>query len=160
MPCYLFTYHAFGTWMPDRKQGYVKRKQGILRRNPAEATKYRAAMKETIAEFESKVQHTIIDSIVESQAKQNFEVYYIATETTHVHALVAWRDEREWLHMRSIIKSSISRRLKHDCGDRTWLAEGASRKRVKDRAHFDHLVTKYLPNHRAWKWCPARGKFR
>ena len=21
MPCYLFTFHAFGTWMPDREEG-------------------------------------------------------------------------------------------------------------------------------------------
>ncbi len=30
MPCYLFTFHAFGTWMPDREEGFVQRKKGIL----------------------------------------------------------------------------------------------------------------------------------
>ena len=30
MPCYLFTFHAFGTWMPDREEGFVRREQGIL----------------------------------------------------------------------------------------------------------------------------------
>lgn len=158
MPCYLFSYHAFGTWLPDRKQGYVKRKRGILPTNVAEAKRYRAAMKEAIVEFDSQVQETVIDSIIDSQEKQRFECYYIATDPTHVHALIGWRDERTWLHMRSIIKSSISRRLKKDCGKRSWLAEGASRKRVKDRTHFEYLIARYLPKHRGWKWCPERGK--
>ena len=30
MPCYLFTYHGYGTWLPDRSRGYVRRKEGIL----------------------------------------------------------------------------------------------------------------------------------
>ena len=30
MPCYLFTFHAYGTWMPDREEGFVRREQGIL----------------------------------------------------------------------------------------------------------------------------------
>ncbi|QDT75400.1 hypothetical protein I41_46100 [Lacipirellula limnantheis] len=33
MPCCLFTYHAYGSWTPDRKQGYVKRHQGILQQD-------------------------------------------------------------------------------------------------------------------------------
>jgi hypothetical protein len=158
MPCYLFTYHAYGTWMPDRKQGYVKRKRGILPCDPREAAAYRAVMNESVAELDSQVQITAIDSIVDSQVKQSFATHFVATDTTHVHALVSWRDDRTWLHLRSIIKGSNSSRLKCDCGDRTWLSEGASRKRVKDRSHFDYLITKYLPSHRGWKWAPERGK--
>jgi hypothetical protein len=160
MPCYLFTYHAHGSWMPDRKQGYVKRHRGILPADPAMAKNYRTAMKEPIVEFDSDIQIAVLDSLIDSQRKQNFECYYLATDTTHVHALLGWRDEREWLHMRSIIKGSISRRLNQDCGQRIWLAEGGSRKRVRDRAHFDYLLTRYLPKHAGWKWTPQRGKFR
>ncbi|MEM1305417.1 MAG: hypothetical protein AAGG46_11005, partial [Planctomycetota bacterium] len=29
MPVYLFTYHTYGSWLPDRPQGYVQRDQGI-----------------------------------------------------------------------------------------------------------------------------------
>jgi hypothetical protein len=107
MPCYLFTYHAYGTWLPDRKQGYVERKRGILPTDMTEAARYRTSMKETVAEFRSATQLSAIGGIIDSQTKQKFEAYYIATESTHIHALVGWRDERTWLHMRSIIKSSI-----------------------------------------------------
>jgi hypothetical protein len=159
MPCYLFTYHAYGSWMPDRKQGYVKRRRGILSTDVAMAEKYRTSMKESAVIFGSVTQLAIIDSLIDSQKRQEFECYYIATDSTHVHILLGWRDEREWLHMRSIIKCSISRRLNQECGRRTWLVEGGSRKRVKDRAHFDYLVTRYLPRHDGWKWTPERGKF-
>ena len=43
---------------------------------------------------------------------------------------------------------------------REWFVEGGSRKRVKDRAHFDYLVTTYLPRHRGWKWSSEKGKRR
>jgi hypothetical protein len=159
MPCYLFTYHAYGTWLPDRKRGYVKRREGILPTDTREGARYRAAMKESAAEFDSRAQQALIDAIIESQARQSFLAHYVATDPTHGHVLVSWRDDREWLHVRSIVKGSISRFMKQECDERTWLSEGASRKRVKDRAHFDYLVMRYLPSHRGWKWCPERGKF-
>jgi hypothetical protein len=160
MPCYLVTYHAYGSWLPDRKQGYVKRKQGLLARDAKAATQYRNAMKESIVSFTSAIQSSIIDAILGSQTKQQFEPYFIATDKTHVHVLIAWRNDRTWLQLRSRVKGSISRRLKRECGERTWLLEGASRKRVKDRAHFEYLVSRYLPRHRGCKWCPERGVFR
>jgi len=160
MPCYLFTYHAFGTWMPDRSRGYVKRNHGILAPDAAMATRYRSAMKETVVEFDDAIQVMILNSILESRDKQAFELYSMATDPSHVHILVGWRDARTWLRMRSGIKSSMSRRLNHDRGKRTWFAEGGSRKRVKDEAHFEHLVKKYLPSHRGWKWSAERGNYR
>ena len=29
MPVYLFTFHAYGSWLPDNPRGYVRRKEGI-----------------------------------------------------------------------------------------------------------------------------------
>jgi hypothetical protein len=160
MPCYLFTYHGYGTWMPDRAQGYVKRNRGILAPDSAMAGRYRLAMAEEVVEFTSEIQLAILDVVLESREIQRFEVYFVSTEDTHVHLLVGWRDERSWLHMRSIIKSSISRHLNKVFGKREWTSEGGSRKRVKDRSHFDYLVGHYLPKHSGWKWSPERGRFR
>ena len=160
MPCYLFTYHAYGSWMPDRKQGYVKRSRGMLELDREMAANYRRAMKESPVQFTDEVQLAIVDAVIDSRPKQNFEVYFIATDSTHAHLLVSWRDDRPWLRMRSGIKSSLSRRLNTQFGQREWFAEGGSRKGVKDRKHFDYLATAYLPRHAGWKWSPERGKFR
>jgi REP element-mobilizing transposase RayT len=159
MPCYLFTYHSFGSWLPDRKRGYVKRHRGILAPDKIMAEKYRSAMKETVVELQSDIQRIIIDAVLDSREKQRFETYYITTDATHVHVLVGWRDERPWLHLRSIIKGSISRRLNQDHHRRTWFAEGGSRKQVTDHVHFNYLVQRYLPKHRGWKWSPQGGIF-
>jgi len=156
MPCYLFTYHAYASWFPDRRQGYVKRKQGILESDPEEAALYRKLMTEKPVEFDDKIQKAIITSLLDSREKQAFEVYSIATEASHAHVLLGWRDGRPWLRMRSTVKGSISRSLNQKLHKRTWLAEGGSRKRVTDQKHFDYLKGKYLPNHRGWKWSPER----
>jgi hypothetical protein len=41
MPCYLFTYHAYLSWMPDRPQGYVRRKKGIFPPDEEKAEAYK-----------------------------------------------------------------------------------------------------------------------
>jgi hypothetical protein len=51
MPCYLFTYHAYGSWMPDRPQGYVRRGKGILPTDTRMAERYRKNTKYDKAPF-------------------------------------------------------------------------------------------------------------
>ena len=53
----------------------------------------------------------------------------------------------------------MTRRLNRDKQRRTWFSEKASRKRVLNREHFDHLMTTYLPSHSEWKWSEAHGLF-
>jgi len=113
-------------------------------------------MTEEPVEFDDNLQKAIITALLDSREKQAFEVYFIATEPSHVHVLLDWRDERPWLRMRSTVKGSVSRSLNQKFHRRTWLAECGSRKRVADQSHFDYLRNKYLPNHRGWKWCPER----
>ncbi len=160
MPCYLFTYHAYGSWLPDRQQGYVIRKQGILPQDPAQAVQYRQRMKEAEKKFSPDIQQSIIHVLLESQEKQSFECYSIATEVSHVHLLLGWRDNRPWLRMRSTVKGSMTRSLKSKFGPLEWLSEGGSRKRVCEQKHFDFLGNTYLPRHRGWKWNRERGLFR
>ena len=43
MPVYLFTYHAYQSWMPDRARGFVQKGRGIQPPNEALAAAYRQA---------------------------------------------------------------------------------------------------------------------
>lgn len=52
MPCFLFTYHAHGTWLPNRSRGYVKRGQGILPPDETMHQRYSQAMKEPKVNFD------------------------------------------------------------------------------------------------------------
>jgi hypothetical protein len=144
----------------DRTRGCVKRNQGILASDVAMSSLYRLAMTDDVVNFGSEIQLAVIDAVLESHEKQRFQCYYIATEDTHAHILIGWRDERLWRTLRAILKSSLSRALNKSFRRREWFAEGTSRKRLKNRTHFDYLISKYLPKHKGWKWSPERGKFR
>ena len=60
MPCYLFTFHAFGTWMPDREEGFVRRERGILPPDEELARQYRDRAKENEVIFDSRLQALLI----------------------------------------------------------------------------------------------------
>ncbi len=161
MPCYLFTFHAYGTWMPDREEGFVRRKQGLLPPDAKLAQQYRTRAKEDQVLFDSRLQSLIIEEIRIAWEKQRCRGHYVATESTHVHLLVSWPDERSWLRLRMGLKSSLTRRLNRDVRQRgNWFVDSASRKRVKDDAHFEHLVNTYLPSHSGWKWREGGEIFR
>lgn len=157
MPCYLFTFHAYGSWMPDRRQGYVARGRGALPRDEAEARRYRQRAKFETVSFERRVQRLLVDETQTAAGRQRFRVHAVATDPTHVHILLSWRDIRTVLRVRMSLKSSLTRRLNREVGRRTWFVENASRKRVRDGAHFEHLMTTYLPAHRGVFWREGDG---
>ncbi|MEX1098334.1 MAG: hypothetical protein WED34_19975 [Planctomycetales bacterium] len=160
MPIYLFTYHAYGTWMPDRPEGYVRRGHGILPRDDEMGRRYRQAALEAEVAFDERVQLLIIDETRTACEKQGYTCRYVATETTHAHVLALWTTGREWDRVRGGLRSSITRRLNRELGRRTWLVEKGSGRGVRDDAHLAHLVETYLPSHGGWKWCPEKGTFR
>ncbi len=151
MPCFLFTYHAYGSWMPGRQQGYVKWGRGILPTDPPMNQLYTDSMVETLVLFDSNLQRALIASLLESAPKQEFELYAAATDASHIHALLGWRDGRRGTKLRGLVKGSLTRYLNKTVSRRTWLAEKGSCKQVKDRGHFNHLKEVYLPRHRGWK---------
>jgi hypothetical protein len=51
MPCYLFTYHGHGTWLPDHERGYVRRKEGVLAADLQMASRYRSNFQDNAIEF-------------------------------------------------------------------------------------------------------------
>ncbi len=63
MPCYVFTYHAYGTWMPDREEGFVRRRKGVLPTDPQLAQQYRQDARETVVAFDGRVQQLVIEEL-------------------------------------------------------------------------------------------------
>jgi len=153
MPCYLFTFHAYRSWMPDREQGFVRREEGILPPDADLAREYRKRAIEDEVVFDPPLQLLLIDESQIACQKQRYRGHCVATDPTHVHALISWPDERSWLSIRTGLKSSLTRRLNREIQKRHhWFVDGASRKRVADEDHFIHLLHNYLPSHRGWKW--------
>ena len=160
MPCYLFTYHAYQSWMPDRPQGYVHRKKGILPPDEEKADIYKKRAKQSKILFSETMQRLLLKEFIVSCRMQSLRAHFFSTEATHVHVLVSWKDDRSWFVVRNGIKSSFSRRLNKEESRRRWFSDGASRKHVKDQTHFDYLVARYLPSHKGWKCQEGNPPFR
>jgi len=159
MPVYLFTYHAYGTWLPDRGQGYVRRHEGVLPANDAAAKMYRDQMKQDRVTLGDQAQRKVIDAVCGTQPHIEIVIRMVATDPTHIHVLVQWTHRDAWKKMRQSIKTAVSIALKKH-KDQKWLSGGASGKHVKDEAHLCHLEKTYLPSHRGWKWSQEKGLFK
>ncbi len=160
MPVYLFTYHTYGSWMPDRRQGYVKRHNGVLPPDHDGAKHYRGRQVESTVTISANHQRAIIESILEACSHIETRPRAIATDDQHLHTVVSWIDEsKHWSRFRTSIKRKVTIDLKAKFAKRNWLARGSSRRRVRDQEHFDYLVETYLPSHRGWKWSEGLGFF-
>ena len=146
--------------MPDRKRGYVKRDKGVLPPDPDMAGRYKQNMKESPVEFDADKQRAMLDEMRIGSKFQRFDLRGVGTDPTHLHGLVSWRDERSWDRLRNGIRSSLTRRLNREFEKRSWFVEGASRKRVVERQHYDYLIDTYLPDHPGLKWSPKKGVYR
>lgn len=159
MPVYLFTYHAYGTWLPDKPKGYVRRKEAVLPANADKADTYRGQMKYPAVTFDEPIQRLLIEAVQSTAPFLDVAFRLIATEPSHLHVLLQWEHDRSWDKLRASIKIKLSKVLKEEIGNRPWLSEGASRKQVKEDEHLHYLENEYLPGHRGWKWCHKRGWF-
>ena len=71
MPCYLFTYHAFGSWMPDHRRGFVRRRHGILAPSIKTANQYRDRMVHDAVVFDANMQRRLIDETLAAALTKN-----------------------------------------------------------------------------------------
>ena len=147
MPAYLYSFHGYGTWMPDHRRGFVKRGHGVQPTNPRLAAAYRSNQREPTAHFDERVQRIIVEAARDAAKHLDAVLHIVATDATHAHLLLSWRHDRPWWSMRRSVKYALTRALKQRVEARTWLSGGASRKQVRGHDHFDYLLLAYLPDH-------------
>lgn len=152
MAVYLFTLHSYGSWLPDRAQGYTRRGEGVLPKDDQMAGYYRDQMNADVVKFNRAVQSQMIKAVIAHCEHKSYVLYHIATDPTHVHVLLGWRGYVPWKSVRRALKHSISKRLNEHFGKRQRFARDGSRRQVKEKQHFDYLTTRYLPSHRGLKW--------
>jgi len=147
MPCYLFTYHGHGTWLPDHPRGYVHRQRGLQPTDAHMAGRYRGHMRAAPVEFDPPMQESLISAAIRAGSFLNANIHGCATKSTHIHVLASWESIREWKSMRASIRSTLSRIVNREFGKRDWFSDSPSRKQVRSHEHFDYLVLEYLPKH-------------
>ena len=173
MPVYLFSFHAYRSWMPDHPRGYTRRRKGYRSPDEGLADKYRQRASSDGVLFDEAVQRALLEEAQVACRFQNLRFHGGATEKSHSHYLVSWKTSKHWTQVRASLKSSLSRRLalenkkttksrdatrrrnprESDTGRFVLkLSRGGSRKRVKTRDHFDYLMKTYLPRHSGVRW--------
>jgi REP element-mobilizing transposase RayT len=159
MPVYLFTYHTYRSWTPDNPRGFVQEDRGVQPPNEALACYYSQAAKFPSFLSDRATERLLIEICLDACQRRNWELHAAATEPTHIHVLVSWKTNLRWQDVRGKLRNLMSLELsKHfDQKGRPWLSTGASRKRVRDRRHFDHLMQVYLLKHGGLKWFENHG---
>lgn len=143
MPVYLFTYHAYRSWSPDNRRGFVQESQGIQPPNECLAAAYRRAASHPPVEFDCLTQIQLIAKTHAICAGDAHRLHGAATEPTHIHVLVSWKNHSlAFNKVRGRIRNLLSLHLSRSAGvtGRPWFSGGSSRKRIKDHKHFKHLM--------------------
>jgi hypothetical protein len=160
MPVYLFTYHAYRSWMPDRERGFVQKGRGVQPANEALANAYRDAAAHAAFEFDGETQCRLIWKALAVCRDEEWRLHGVSSEPTHLHAIVSWGDESlRFTRVRGRIKNVLSLDLSRRAGvtGRPWFADDSGRKRVKDSRHLEYLMAEYLPRHEGVQWFEGRG---
>ena len=139
--------------MPDRRRGYVRRGEGILPCNPKMAEFYRRDAKHGEVVFTSEVQRVLVAAARALCQQKGWRLHQVMTDKTHVHTLLSWRGFLEWRSVRRSLKYRFTSELNGMLGnEHPWFSEAGSRKRVRDRKHYDHLMDEYLSKHDGVYW--------
>ena len=153
MAVYLFAFHAYRSWMPDRRQGYVRRGEGVRPTDPEMAARYEGDARHEAVVFTPEVQALLVAAAQSLCALKDWRLHQVMTDRTHVHTLLSWRGVVPWSSVRRALKYRYTSDLNGALdGSRVWFSESGSRKRVRDRRHYDFLMDAYLPKHDGVYW--------
>ena len=152
MAVYMFTFHAYRSWMPDRAQGYV-RKGEVLPTNEEEAQRYARRARNPQITFDRTIQETLVKNARIVCDENKWRLHQARATPTHMHVLVSWQGFFEWKEISNKLKRRLGSGLSKALGRKgPWFSRGSSRKQVRDRGHFDYLMNEYLPKHGCTFW--------
>ena len=155
MPVYHFTVHAYRSWGPARKRGYVQRGKGYLPRDEQMQEHYDARANQPPATFDSlTIQQILVLGCIDVCRQRGWRLHIVVTDPQHLHWVVSWRGFIPWQEVRKVTKNILSlllNRITQQNG-RRWFVRDGSRKRVQDLRHLKYLMDTYLPDHRGLQW--------
>lgn len=157
MPVCHLVIHAYGTWMPDRPEGYYHHALGYREQDVDVADRYRERQAEPAARFDVRAQRLLVQTLIDAAGPQRLTIYAVASDEAHLHVLVGWTDGRTGDAVHDRLKQSLARGLNAAGPRRRWFVRKGWVERVSDEAHFGTLAEEYLPSHRGWGWHWRRG---
>ncbi len=155
VPVYLLTLHAYRSWRPDHPRGYVRQGEGILPPDPKMAKRYDRQARWPKVILDDRLQRILVEGTRDICGHRDWQLHCVVTEPTHMHALISWTDdELDWKFAHDTLKRLLGMMLAQytRTKGRKWFVRKGSRKRVRDRGHFEYLMNEYLPKHGGRQW--------
>ena len=153
MAVYLLSYHAYRSWPADHPRGYVKGGKNHSP-DPDQAAFYERQAKHEPVVFTPDRQMLLLSGVLDVSERRDWRIHAFGAEPTHIHVLISWKTFTPWQDVRDKLANLLSGFLGRHAGEtgRRWLTRKPSRKRVRDRKHYDYLVNVYLPKHSGLFW--------
>jgi REP element-mobilizing transposase RayT len=148
----MMTLHAYGSWLPDRREGYVHYNRRLQPQDEHLARVYRERQAQGSARFDKPTQQAAVDVLLECEKPLRLKMHAICVDPSHLHALYDWRHDRDGLDVAKSLRHSLTRRLNQRIGRRKWFTHRGHLRIVKDRDHFVHLRDVYIPSHDGSVW--------
>jgi len=153
MPVYHVIVHGFFTWNADNPQGYYRRKRGRYAAEEKLALHWTRTARFPAARWHREDQEILLRSVLESAERREWDVYAVATQTTHLHIVVAWQTRHSPQEVQQKLKQIMSLQMGRTYGyGRRWLARNGQPQRVRNRAHLRRLLYDYLPTQAISFW--------
>ena len=159
MPICHWTQHAYGTWLPDRPEGFFLHGRGQHEQDDELAAQFRGRQRDGQVRFDDNAQRLLIEALREGCCARRVRLHAVATGASHFHAVLSWADDRVLKAVCAKLKESVTRRLNVELERRPWFTRNASRLQVHDSEHLERLLIEYLPDHPGWKWDERNGLY-
>src|SRR5262249_5274061 len=143
MPVYHFTLHAYRSWRPDHPRGYTKRGHGYQPPDADQAEQYDQNATQDSVEFDNSIQREILRLVHDICGREQWRFEAMGADPTHLHLILSWRKFNRWEEVDRRLKNLIALKLNRarNTPGKRWFVRGRSApRRVKDRAHLDHLL--------------------
>src|SRR5262249_30683238 len=137
MAVYLFTYHAHGSWLPDRKHGFVVKGKGVQPPNRNLARIYRARTKQKPGACELSIHTELVRAARNICTDKGWRLHQVQVNSSHIHLLVSWREFIDWKRVSNSLKRGLGIEVSKALNRKgPWFSRGSSRKRVREKRHF------------------------
>ena len=162
MAVYHFTIHAYRSWRPDHRRGYVHHTDGLLPPDPLMATWHDAHAKFQPVPFDDEIQRILISGSHDICTRRSWRLHACGMDPTHLHLMVSWRPFTSCADVLNKLKNVLSWQLGQQVGPvgRRWFVRGGSMRRVANIGHFTYLVRRYFPDHPGLFWPRGIGSAR
>ncbi|MEM9754144.1 MAG: hypothetical protein AAF916_12290 [Planctomycetota bacterium] len=118
------------------------------------ADDYRRRQAFPTVQFSDEQQRVLLCELRRIAPQLSMELIAAGLDASHVHTVIAWRDDRTGVSFRRNIKHWLTRKL-NEHETRPWFVRKGSVKLVRTKAHLSYLRTTYLPDHKLF-WDRSR----